>query len=359
MVFPGSVATATAEIVNADQQHSWSTAQLDVRLQTGKVRPVVESFGGFGSTAEAATRDALMNFAVNSFHVLAAAFFDRADEKQVTREDWTVGGRPARVTIGGVGIRGSPPVDGKPLLAWFDAFADRLRAHPLRPGVHWLRVYYAQMQHRPTVCEILLDNDVWEDMVPVVEGLPWVSGEEFYSLRLFMVVEVTPGGDVSPQTAVEWLADIIAGWDGFEEHQVYRALADAGIAARAADRAYKFTQTAWARGLLAGVGVRFPPEYACFDANGDVIESGILAEEPSFAAAATLAPRFAGTPGFRQLALMSADVNAVNQALNAGSKPENLVMSPAFLFLDPPTPAGMEKAQREVRRRLGPADDPS
>lgn len=164
---------------------------------------------------------------------------------------------------------------------------------------------------------------------------------------------------VSPESAVARLADIVAARREFTEDEVYAALADAGVPDALADRAYKLTQIAWGRAFLDGLGVRFSPDYVCFNAAGEVIESGPLADEPCFAAASRLAPRYAGAPGFGWLALMSSDVHAVNSALNAGSQPEDLVTAPAFVFLEPPTAAGMENAQRVISQRMAALAGPS
>jgi hypothetical protein len=71
------------------------------------------------------------------------------------------------------------------------------------------------------------------------------------------------------------------------------------------------------RRFLDGLGVPLGSDYLCFNAAGDVIESG------------------------QQFVLMSADVNTVNNALHAGSKPGNLVMGPAAFFTAAPTSAGL------------------
>lgn len=156
---------------------------------------------------------------------------------------------------------------------------------------------------------------------------------------------------MKPEEAVGRLAEIISTRAEFTEDDVYAAMAEAGVPDPIADRAYKFTQTAWGRVFLDGLGVRFGTDYLCFNAAGDVIESGELADQPYFRAAVELAPRYTRSPGFKRLALMSADVNTVNSALNAGSKPENLVMGPAAFFLEAPTAAGMAKAQRLLSQR--------
>jgi hypothetical protein len=157
---------------------------------------------------------------------------------------------------------------------------------------------------------------------------------------------------MAPEVAVRRLAEIIAARSDFTEDELYDAMSEAGIPDPIADRAYKFTQTAWGRTILDGLGVQFDADYLCFNAAGDVIESGQIADQPYFAVAVRLAPQYAQSPGFQRFVLMSADVNAVNNALNAGSKPEDLVIGPAAFFMEAPTPAGMDKARRLLTSRV-------
>ena len=50
--------------------------------------------------------------------------------------------------------------------------------------------------------------------------------------------------------------------------------------------------------------------------------------------------------------VMSAEVNSVNHMLNNGSQPENLELTPPALFLEAPTPAGIEKARKVLSDHL-------
>jgi len=156
---------------------------------------------------------------------------------------------------------------------------------------------------------------------------------------------------VTPEAAVARLTEILDSDAEFMEDDVYAALAHAAVPDPVADRAFKFTQLAFGRVFLDGMGVKFPADYLGFNAAGDVIESGLLAEQPYFVAALAAA-RSRPPRGLLRLALMSSDVSAVNAALKAGSKPENLVASPAAMFLEPPTPAGLGQARRAIRDRL-------
>jgi len=49
---------------------------------------------------------------------------------------------------------------------------------------------------------------------------------------------------------------------------------------------------------------------------------------------------------------MAAEVHAVNELLNKGSKPENLVTATPALFMEAPTPEGMERARQHLLRGL-------
>jgi hypothetical protein len=157
---------------------------------------------------------------------------------------------------------------------------------------------------------------------------------------------------VTPEAAVGRLAEIVAARAEFTEDQIHDAMAEAGISAVDSDKAYKFTQIAWGRVFLKSLGVRFSPDYVCFSGAGEVIETGRLVEQPYYAAAMSVAQRYAGVPGFQRLALMAAEVHAVNELLNKGSKPENLVTSSPVLFMKAATPAGIDRARRHLSKQV-------
>lgn len=156
---------------------------------------------------------------------------------------------------------------------------------------------------------------------------------------------------MTPDVAVARLAELISARSEFTEEELYTAMANAGIPLQVADRAYKFTQIAWGRVFLEGMGIKFAPNYFCFDGDGEVLESGLLSEQPYYIAAMDLAKRHppVWTPNF---AVMSSDVGAVNSALKDGSKPENLVTAPPGLFMENPTAAGIDRARQVMTESL-------
>jgi hypothetical protein len=151
---------------------------------------------------------------------------------------------------------------------------------------------------------------------------------------------------MTPEMAVTQLAEIITANPDLSDNEIYDAMVQAGVPNVLAGRAFKFTQIAWGRLSLSGMNIRFSPDYACLNAGGDIVETGLLDNESCYIIAKKLAGKYVDTPAYQRLALTSAEVNAVNNALKDGSKPENLRAAPAFLFNEPPTDDGMRRAQQ-------------
>jgi len=140
------------------------------------------------------------------------------------------------------------------------------------------------------------------------------------------------------------------------EDAIYEALEAAGIPKEQADRLYKFTQIAWGRVLLDGLNITFTQQYFCLDADGSIIESGQLHKEPYYAYAMSWISQNPPHPAFEFMATTSSDVNTVNQALHAGSKLENLILSPPIIFLAVPTEEGLKKAKELMIKHVEAID---
>lgn len=189
VTFPGRPHRAHAALFNETETKSGVSLQLDVRLEIGPERMIVESFSGVGDSRESAARNAFQSFAANTFHVLVAVFF-ASDCTHVTREEWVLGGRNCRVTNGGVGVKGRPPVDGEGLFEWYRHFEAKIREQRLSPGTHWIRLFFGQYQGKPLACEVLLDNQKSPELQSEMAAFAWPAGQEFYSVRIFLVLQV-------------------------------------------------------------------------------------------------------------------------------------------------------------------------
>lgn len=177
---------AEAELFDRDGH-----ARLDVRLDFAAGRAVVESFVGAGATTEERARDALARFSDNTFHVLLSAFFGQPLCHGTEREEWEIGGRRREVYFGGVLSRYELPLapGGGPDLRFFEAFGEAVKAQPLAPGTHWIRVYHLRRGGEMLANEVLLDNEPWAEVEAAMAAFPWPVAGHLYDLRQFLVVK--------------------------------------------------------------------------------------------------------------------------------------------------------------------------
>jgi len=109
-----------------------------------------------------------------------------------------------------------------------------------------------------------------------------------------------------------------------------------GVPSGVATRAVAFLPLAFGRRLLRGL-ITIPD---AFVVDGREVP---LASEPLYAIAEALAEH-AGREHIERIGLRSGEFNAVNQALNAGSKPEDLVLGAPYLTFDGPVTGGATAA---------------
>jgi hypothetical protein len=152
---------------------------------------------------------------------------------------------------------------------------------------------------------------------------------------------------MNPSDVIHQLFEVLSRTEpSFSQRQIMEELVSLGVNLRVADRAYKFAQIACGRLFMQGLGVSYTDSFMWFNASGDVVETGKITSEPFFLAAAQRINKdLIRRPSFALFAMMSSDAAAVNDLMNKGSKPSDLVMAPAFLFVEAPTPEGMRRAQ--------------
>jgi hypothetical protein len=122
---------------------------------------------------------------------------------------------------------------------------------------------------------------------------------------------------MNPETLITQLLNIITGLPDLSEDAIFMVTKRLNIPDASAYLAYNFIQVACGRIALQDTGPKFSPDYLCFDANGNVVASGKLADEPLYSAAFQLISKYPH-PAFNRLALGSAEVASVNNALRDG-----------------------------------------
>tara|TARA_B100001559_G_scaffold315717_1_gene318054 strand:- start:12 stop:509 length:498 start_codon:yes stop_codon:yes gene_type:complete len=105
-----------------------------------------------------------------------------------------------------------------------------------------------------------------------------------------------------------------------------------------------------ARTLFGDLGVTFQDDYYILDKNGSLVETGNIQDNSQFFNELR-SFQFTGAQA-KAIAFRSSEAHALNNALNAGSSPSDLVMAPPVVFLEQPTELGMQKAQQTIQEIL-------
>lgn len=168
-------------------QDSDARAQLDVFLELGDGRTIVESFVGFETSFQSAKSNAVEYFCTADFHVLLNTFFGSCDhDNQVMKEEWRFASGKRKVVCGNV----IPRQIGTNHLTyeWFNTFESAIKSAHLDNRLHWVRLFFAQQENQPITHELLLDNDAWEPFQSAVLNWKWARHANFYSMRMFLTI---------------------------------------------------------------------------------------------------------------------------------------------------------------------------
>ncbi|HVL13023.1 MAG TPA: hypothetical protein VM529_10690 [Gemmata sp.] len=112
-------------------------------------------------------------------------------------------------------------------------------------------------------------------------------------------------------------------------------LENAGVPPQLAAELVEFLPLALARAMLDGMGVRFEDYYVRQTARGHVIGQKLLTDEPVFREGLAVANELsANSEEFMAVAGWSVEYQAINKAMNAGSRPEDLRCAPPVVFAD-------------------------
>jgi hypothetical protein len=289
--------------------------QLDIIVEYGIGLHIVESFGGFGNSHEDALTDAFDGFTANSFHVILSAFFTQKFDSEIYRYSLNIDGREFEVIQSNLRSRGKVPegLNGD-FLRQLDV---EIVKQKLPDGVHWVRLFYAQAKKQPQTLELLLDNTPWEKGIGAAQKFTWPSSEDFFSLRMFMIIK--------NGFSFERIAKIIA--SDIEYEEMHSRLSEMGLSQLDIEKAYSFIPEAFGVEFLKYIGIKgiFPTVIKALNAGNQEFKVD-LSKEFYYTNALQLAKRLlkAGTVNSAQhLAMKSVAFGTVNKGMSQGAKLED------------------------------------
>ena len=112
-------------------------------------------------------------------------------------------------------------------------------------------------------------------------------------------------------------------------------LVKASVPDHLATEIVEFLPLALARAMLDGMGIQFQDQYVRQTARGHIIGEKPLMDEPVFREGLAIANELSeGGDAFMAVAACSAEYQAINKAMNQGSRPEDLRCAPPVVFAD-------------------------
>jgi Family of unknown function (DUF6348) len=160
--------------------------RLDVHVLVREGVLIEECFAGVGQDEEG-LRSAVVNFSINSLHVLLAAFWGNNDPEQVATETWSIGGRVFTAHIGNFGTRSTDGMTPHIPDELFPRLAAAVCKEDLKAEFHWFRIFVGNVKGDCTY-EALLDNEVWDAGLGALRSVSWQQPQGYYSVRLFAVL---------------------------------------------------------------------------------------------------------------------------------------------------------------------------
>jgi hypothetical protein len=119
------------------------------------------------------------------------------------------------------------------------------------------------------------------------------------------------------------------------DEEVFRKLVGTGVERQYAARLVEFLPMAYCRLLLGKAGIHFSEMFQRMTSSGDLTAEQPLSSEPVWEEVVSFAQAEARRGAFKEdvlaVAGRSAELDAVNQLLKQGSKPEGLILTTASL----------------------------
>ncbi|MDU1903786.1 MAG: DUF6348 family protein [Dysgonomonas sp.] len=310
-----------------------TVVQLDIIIEIGLDKVICESCAGLGINMEEAVSDSFNSFVRNSFHTILAAFFSSEYDDQVVRNERTIGSIPYDVVSSQIGIRGKQP--DKLSTKWIKQFENEIKKQELDNGINWIRIFYAISGNQITTSEVLINNNTDTSLQDIARTFDLTLTEDFYTLRLFYILQSK--WDFGRLSAIILWASQYCGEKDFEViEDVFSGL---GMSALDIGKAYAMIPLAISYAFIEKIAPNalttkaqiMNKEKQTFDI--DLNDEFFFSESYKWAKN-SINNNLINRDSLIGVLQMSSLFNALNNALNNGSNPEDLKFSETILILD-------------------------
>jgi len=165
---------------------------LQSRLDVGVTLPngleLYEAFSDFGKSERDVINNNLTNFARGTLHVMLDAF--NATKKYSDKETWTIQGQKWNVFIGDYNIKKASAIKSVEIPPnLFELIEEILYEQELTEEYYFIRCFYAHYKQSVMASEFMINNKNIEYAEEKIAKLDWMSSENFYSVREFLILK--------------------------------------------------------------------------------------------------------------------------------------------------------------------------
>jgi Family of unknown function (DUF6348) len=167
---------------------SSGSEELEFLITLPDGRIIQDFVASDGDTPQAAREAAVRNFALTTFPVLYAGFFEQNDELQLVRHV-TINGKDRQIFIGDFLARGVDNADVKLIR---DTVVDAIKSTlPSDDRPHWYKIVYGKDGQKEIAKQAQMDSDLDSDFARALDSFSWPTTADngFYSVKFFVLVK--------------------------------------------------------------------------------------------------------------------------------------------------------------------------
>jgi hypothetical protein len=304
-------------------------------------RTISECFAGQGESENEALGQAIDKFFRGSFHVLLQALADHECADQTEVEHWSGTDAAWEVHSGPLTSQSSSTETlswTHPNYANFFTSLQKRSERELTSGPHWIRAFLGVLDGKVIASEVLLDNNTWNDAQTELQAFDWTHVQGYCALRHFLILKPAAESMYQGENAVRIrlvraaMRFVIAAEP--TEIELENCLVHAGFCSSDAAMLTVLLPIAFAHPVLLNQGVAEPDKNVRAVSRSGAVVGISLANVALYADCVSLAnecicpnPILDFKSHYLLIAGMSSQLNAVQQALAAGSDVKGGVVS--------------------------------
>ena len=137
--------------------------------------------------------------------------------------------------------------------------------------------------------------------------------------------------DATLVAGVKRYVELLGKTSDLDHEDLMPSMSSSGVTPAQAWQILGLVPTVVARTIMSDLGISFSHQYTVLNSRGQTASAGLFDKHPVVVATQSVLPEVMASPAAQSIALRSAELAAVNELLNSGSDPKDLMTAPVTL----------------------------